>query len=346
MSFIVYSLPRSRSFWLSRYLSYRDWHCGHDEIRHVRSMDDVRSWFSQPCTGTVETAGAPWWRLVSRDVRTVVVRRPVAEVVGSLERQGFSPEMMHHLMARLDHKLDQIEARVPNVLSVRFADLAQEETCARVFEHCLPYEHDPKWWALMSPINLQDDLPAQVRYAVAYKPQMDKMAGIARHHVIARMRPPETDIEGVTIQEEPFETVVSDGRKMFEEHLFSIGEAPDSWLDTNIPLMREMAKNGAIQFVTARSNGRLFGYLMTVITATVEAPGKKVASNHMFFASPLFPGLGMKIQRASLAILRSKGVSDVYWGTRNDRGLGGRLSTIYRRLGATEFGSVFKLESA
>ena len=64
--FVVYALPRSRTFWLSRFLCYAEWNCGHDEIRHARSLDDVRAWFSQSYTGTVETAAAPWWRLIQR----------------------------------------------------------------------------------------------------------------------------------------------------------------------------------------------------------------------------------------------------------------------------------------
>lgn len=36
--FVVFSMPRSRSAWLARFLSYGDWHCGHDEIRHFRSL--------------------------------------------------------------------------------------------------------------------------------------------------------------------------------------------------------------------------------------------------------------------------------------------------------------------
>ena len=31
MTFIVFAMPRSRSYWLSRFLSYEGWHCGHEE---------------------------------------------------------------------------------------------------------------------------------------------------------------------------------------------------------------------------------------------------------------------------------------------------------------------------
>ena len=55
----------------------------------IRGLDDAQAWLSQDCTGTAETAAAPWWRLVRHyrpDIRTLVVRRPVAEVLDSLLR--------------------------------------------------------------------------------------------------------------------------------------------------------------------------------------------------------------------------------------------------------------------
>ena len=48
--FVVLSLPRSRSYWLSRYLSYGGWHCGHEEIRHARTLSDVRGRVGKPLT--------------------------------------------------------------------------------------------------------------------------------------------------------------------------------------------------------------------------------------------------------------------------------------------------------
>ena len=140
--YVIYALPRSRTFWLSRFLTYRDWNCGHDELLHCRSMDDVGSWLGQPCTGTVETNAAPFWRLVPY-MKTVVIRRPVDEVVDSLRKLGFQTDQDNFTsyIRNLDRKLDQIERRVPNVLSVSFDELKTEEACKRVFQFCLPYPH-------------------------------------------------------------------------------------------------------------------------------------------------------------------------------------------------------------
>ena len=57
--FIVYALPRSRTFWLSKFLSYGGWACDHDEAVRLRGLDDMQSSLDIPMRGSVETAAAP-----------------------------------------------------------------------------------------------------------------------------------------------------------------------------------------------------------------------------------------------------------------------------------------------
>lgn len=188
--FVVFALPRSRTAWLSRFLSYQNWHCGHEEVRHCRSFDDVKSWLDQMCIGTVETAAAPFWRLLPPETRIVTVRRPPADVMLSLSAPGFAvdPLVMLPVLRRADAKLDQIEARLPGVLSVRYADLATEATCAAVFEHCLPYRHDPRWWAKCDAVNVQINVEPILRYFAAYQPQIAAACAEAKARTIAKLR--------------------------------------------------------------------------------------------------------------------------------------------------------------
>ena len=131
--FVIFALPRSRTAWLSHFLSYGGWLCGHDEARHMRGLGDVKAWFAQPNTGTVETAIAHWWRLLpslAPHAKVVVIRRPVAEVVDSLMRIPgcqFNRALIASAMTRLDRKLEQIATRIPGALSVGYADLDSEE---------------------------------------------------------------------------------------------------------------------------------------------------------------------------------------------------------------------------
>lgn len=175
--FVVFSMPRSRSAWLSAFLTYGEWQCGHDELRHVRSLDDVRSWLSMPCTGTVETAAAPFWRLLREirpDTRVVVILRPIPEIVHSFQRLGapFDADALAKTLRRLEAKLWQIAERWPDAKAFTFRDLGNEEVCREIFEHCLPYRHDPQWFARVSAVNIQHSVPAIIRYERAFRPQL------------------------------------------------------------------------------------------------------------------------------------------------------------------------------
>ncbi len=194
--FVVMGLPRSRTAWLARFLSYGGFHCGHEELRHMRNLSDVRSWLAQPMTGTAETAAAPYWRLLQKlapAVRIVVVRRPVKEVADSLMKletfgaAHFDHGILMRWMQQGEAKLRQVAARWPGALQVDFADLNREETCAAVFEHCLPYGHDSAWWQYLAPLNVQCDFAAHLRHFQAFLPQLMKFAETAAGEMRADM---------------------------------------------------------------------------------------------------------------------------------------------------------------
>lgn len=345
MTYLVLGLPRSRTAWLSRFLTYGEWYCGHEELRHLRSLDDVAAWFSQPCTGSAETAAAPWWRLIPQDVRIVTVRRPVADVIESLMALpglSFDRDALTKLMAYHDRKLDQIEAR-RDVLSVTFDDLNNEETCKRVFEHCTLLAHDPAHWARLAPVNVQCHMVAMMRHYQAFP--LDSLARTARHKIMAQLSAREPVVDGMTFQTEDFDTWLADAGPLFDDHLIQVGEAPGDWQNKNIPLMRRIHDAGAMQIMTARSNGRMFGYLMTLIAPSLVGEDVVSATNTTFYASPDAPGTGLKLQRAALAELKRRGVDHVVWEA-GQRGSGPRLGAMYRRLGAREHGQMFRLDLA
>lgn len=190
--FIVYGLPRSRTFWLSHFLSYSDFQCYHEHCQFMRLIEDMKSALSMNNTGYSETAASPAWRLIQHyrpDIKTVVVRRPVEDVVNSLMNidltgvATFDPTLLVKSMCNLNRYLDQIEANVPGALSVRYEDLKTEETCARVFEHCLPYRFDPSWWREFNAINLQVNHRALMRFRFAHRPQIDAFKLAAKNEL-------------------------------------------------------------------------------------------------------------------------------------------------------------------
>jgi hypothetical protein len=243
---------------------------------------------------------------------------------------------------RLDAKLDQIEARVPGVLSVPYAALSDPATGSAVFRHCLGAEDAPAgWWEAAAAVNIQVNMAHVIREVTAFAPQLAKLAAAARHATLAGMRRP-TEVDGVTFQAEPLDVFYPDARACFEQHLAQTGQAPDSYGEKNWAVFRAIETLGGLHIFTARSNGRIFSYLVSVISPGLDKPGELLAEQTIFFADPSFPGLGGKLQRAALTDLRARGVHRVLMRA-GHRGSGPRLGTLYRRRGAEPFGQIYNL---
>jgi GNAT superfamily N-acetyltransferase len=344
--FVVFALPRSRTAWLARYLTYGGWECGHDEIRHCRSLDDVRAWLGQPGVGSVETAAGPFWRLLRAlrsDARVVVVRRPVDDVTASLMGLGlgcFDPAVVSAAMHRLDRKLEQIERRVPGVLSVAYADLDDEATCGRIFEHCLGLPHDHAWWAAVSAVNIQINMAHCIRYYHAHAPQLKKLAELAAHRIRADMRPVEREFDGMTFHVEPFSDFVRDAEALITDHAALVGRK--AGLDFNVPLFQGLDDIGALQVMTARSNGRCFGYLVSIVAPSLDGPDIREGHHTMFYTAPEVRGLGVRLLMRANDALRERGCAAILMRA-GVVGSGPTLGAVYRRLGAEQFGELYRL---
>jgi hypothetical protein len=346
--FLVLALPRSRTAWLSRFLSYRDQHCGHDELRHMRQLEDVRSWLSQPFTGTVETAAAPFWRLaleMKPGLRMVTIRRNPDEAAESAVRCGLATDIdsVSKAMRKLDQKLSQVERRT-GARSFRFEDLGREDVCADLFEHLTPYQHDSARWTALDRENVQINISSLVRYVDAHRPQLDRLSGIARQKSLASLSSRSVpDASGLSMAFEPLRDLLRDGKAALRDHCAEIGEEPDEWTRKNLESLLANDDAGGLQVTVARCNGRVFGYLITPIAESLECKGRLWACHTAFFASPDYPGLGLKLQRKAAEGLRSMGVHEVVMRA-GVRGSGERVSAIYRRIGAEPFGSYYRLE--
>jgi hypothetical protein len=183
--FIVYALPRSRTKWLSAFLSYGGWTCYHEHAVMLREAADIRAFLAQPRVGFAETAAGQAWHLIHHyrpDIRAVVVRRPVAETVAAMIEAGrtagvsYDSERLGRVMTYGDRCLDRI-SQLPGVLSVRYDELGAEETCGRIFEHCLPFRFDRDWWRSLKDRNIQVDLAQYFQY---YRCNRDSIEALKR----------------------------------------------------------------------------------------------------------------------------------------------------------------------
>ena len=152
----------------------------------MRSMEDVRFFFSQPNIGSVETAAAPGRHLIRHlipNIREVVILRPVDEVVGSMMNLDVS-DVAQYDRATLkkgmeygDRILRKI-ARESHVLTVDYSDLGKRDTCIKIFEHCLPYSFDEKWWDSLHNQNIQVNVKDVLLYYFKHKSAIE---GFKKH---------------------------------------------------------------------------------------------------------------------------------------------------------------------
>lgn len=350
--FVVFGLPRSRTYWTSRYLSYGGWLVTHDEIMHLRSLEDIKSWLAMPGAGTVETSAAPFWRTLVElrpDARIATIRRDPEASVESMLRVVPDIDIpgTRRMVRYINAKLDQIEQRVAEVCRVSFEDLATEQGAARLFEHCLPFRHDSLWWQSYAPLNLQCNIMALQRYYLAHAKQLAKLSAQVKHRAIAAMRPKQTIERGIVMNVEPYtEALWREGIPLFKEHMQLMDLSPDDWEKRNIPLYTRLASIDALQCVTARINGRLFGYLVTIVAPSLDRMDRMEAHHTIFFTSPGVWGLGMQMQRFANDALRERGVHDVFMKTSCRTPQGPRLGAVYGRLGAYKMGDLYRLELA
>ena len=182
--FIIYTAGRSRTAWLAAFLTYGDHRCHTEVALTFHHLDEIQPFFGSR-TGSAETGVAPAWHILEHlvpNIRTVVVRRPTDGIISSFAQMEFArlavidKDKLRRIVSYTERCLAKISER-PGVLTVDYEDLAKQEICKQVFEHCLPYEFDFEWWQMMSRRNIQSDALGIVR---AYQQHADSVIALKR----------------------------------------------------------------------------------------------------------------------------------------------------------------------
>lgn len=328
--FVVFALPRSRTKWLSEFLSPPGWTCTHDLPIEAGSLEDIYWALDGGTSGSVET-GLTRAALSIRErfpqSRFVVVRRPVHEVVASATPFGWVfPE--GYLEAE-EKRLAAI-SEMPNTVTVDFRDLQTEVTCRKVFEHCIGRPMAAAWWAALRDQNIQIDMDA-------------RLAALGNNH--GRMTALFDEIDQkVTIQTECFEAFYRDGKKLFDEHYEEAGSFADLKLDPSIEFASAMEKAGFLQIVTARTHAEMVGYIVFLINPCFESREVLLGFQNIFFVTKKRRGrLGLRLHAFARAQLKKRGVSALILrsGVRSD---GPRQEKLFVRLGAIPMGKLYYLK--
>lgn len=161
--FIVFSLPRSRSAWLSHFLR-KEVKVGHDIGIECNSPGDFfRALGPGMLAGTCETGASFAWPLVRLELptaRVVVIRRSASDVTASLEKQGVMGQGDE--MLTREAQLKTISAS-PGVTTITFADLEKPAVLEWVYEHLTGLKLDPSWLGQMAAVNIQLKMGERLR---------------------------------------------------------------------------------------------------------------------------------------------------------------------------------------
>lgn len=172
--FIVCTLSRSRTKWLSVLLTEGVSVCHCEVAIGLREVGDIARFFARPNTGTAETAVAPGWDLLRHcvpNIAAVVVRRPVEDAIASMAAalDGVVAYDLHILRRNMQYNARCLErmARSPGVLLVDFADLEREDACSAIFGHCLGRDMPRAHWASLRDRNIQVNVKSMFDYYAA-----------------------------------------------------------------------------------------------------------------------------------------------------------------------------------
>lgn len=332
MTFIVLSLPRSRSAWIARFLSYRGARCGHDLATQCGSLNELTALLRGEYRGTAETGAMVGWRALRRrmpDAKMAVVRRPVAEVYQSLARFGLDGDALRNELLERDAMLDEL-SKVHGVRSFSFADLDHIDACRDLFEHCLGEPFDWEWWESLATVNVQIDVAERLRFL-----QVNR----SRINAIKREAMEESRSPSVVIALEPWNSVWPAIDALFAEHFNEVeGDlAHNRPYRLDEPALRWMNMIGVLRIMTARVDGILAGYCMWQVTRDVESAGMLIAEHGPWFVAKRYAKLllGRKLFDASIADLRAIGVKNAFPHHRL-HGRGAKLGAFFRRRGAVE----------
>lgn len=161
--FVVFSLPRSRSAWLSHFLR-KDRKVGHDIGLECDTPDDFLSMLSPGMlAGTCETGAMFAYSLLKREIphiRILVIRRPASEVNASLEKIG--------VMGQADpmvegERLLRVISTDPGVTTIKFSDLEKPAVLEWIYAHLTGESVDPAWLAQMRAFNIQIKMGDRIR---------------------------------------------------------------------------------------------------------------------------------------------------------------------------------------
>ena len=156
--FFILGTPRSRSAWLSEFLSTPDRPCVHEPSQRFRGKSDFEALLANPRAAAADACMMTfrWREIAASGARIVVVRRPLADVYESIDRAGLNTPKMWLALDRLGAEIQTL-TRMASCMVVPFISMERKEVCEDIYAYChgvpLP---EGRWEAFKDRIILPD----------------------------------------------------------------------------------------------------------------------------------------------------------------------------------------------
>ena len=154
--YFILGLPRSRTTWLSVFLSRGAGICHHEKSMYFGSLQELKQFcIEHPKEGISDTALIQHWKWLRDnlpDAKIVVIVRDPDECAASLEHIGLPAESLGYLQDCLFGALHD-----PHIMRINFSDLNKIEYCKMLYEYCKEEDFDLQWYEAIKDINMQPD---------------------------------------------------------------------------------------------------------------------------------------------------------------------------------------------
>lgn len=329
--FIVFALPRSRTYWLSRWLATAALApVGHDTAIEADSVDIFLECLFRNVRGTVETGAVDAAPLVMRAIpncRVAVVLRSVSEVAASLASAGFPFELRE--LERRAAALEQLAGQ-PGVFLCLADDLGDVRTCAKLQEHLLGRAFVYQAWdAWQGSRTVIEPGPRLARLAERH----DAIAAL-KQELRARLAEPQPF---VTVGEERWADVAATVVDLGARHHAETTGGREGEYAPDMALLAAAAADGVWRAIIARVDGYVVGYCLWSAVPNHESRELPTLTQGPFYVVPEHAALklGPKLLLASRRVFAAEGIA-VARLHHTTLGRGAKLGALYAALGAVE----------
>lgn len=144
-NFFIVGLPRTRTSWVSNFLTYKTSFCFHEAIRLCYKIDDMSLLFEsidEPNVGDADCRIIEFeddFRRMFPSAKWVYIKRDIKEVIHSLEKRFEFKESYRDtdFCKNLQKKYDIFEKKY-SPLTFKFDELNTVDVCEAIWDYCIP----------------------------------------------------------------------------------------------------------------------------------------------------------------------------------------------------------------